>query len=273
MFHAAYALGIRPPELSPSRKPCSSRSRCSPAVRPLALSLAAISWFPSRTVTTRSRSGLVPLEKGLFVYRFPDDCFSAGGPSASSIPNPRRLDLDPVSPLGSRAPDPAGHGTGPSSPQACARVRSTSAPKRYSSWKSVLAASGVVPSTTADALLGFYPSRAFSLSALGLGTSPAVARHRAPAASAFRCSGRPPSSPVLFVPRGEPNDPSGPQSLRQRKDWLDPLGPSCSLGVSHLLGVSRQFGFDTTLDYRFSSGETPRHRFACTPLRAVLSAD
>jgi hypothetical protein len=68
LFHAAYAPGIRPSEHSPSRKPCFSRSRCSPAVGHLRELYAldcrrAIPRVPSRPVASGCVTGRVPLER------------------------------------------------------------------------------------------------------------------------------------------------------------------------------------------------------------------
>jgi len=46
----------------------------------------------------------------------------------------------------------------------------------------------------------------------------------------------------LAAPAGRsPSKLPEPQSLKQREDWLVPLGTTCSPRVSHLVGVSRQF--------------------------------
>jgi len=108
---------------------------------------------------------------------------------------------------------------------------------------------------------------------------PSRVRSGSPADARIRTTGLLPASshrPLtsLATPAGRnPSVPPEPQSLKRRKDWLVPLGTTCSPGVSHLVGVSRQFEFPTTRDYLFSSGETPCLQNACTHLWVGWSLD
>jgi hypothetical protein len=156
--------------------------------------------------------------------------FSAGERSLARFLIHPRLVPAPVSPLGSRALTievEEWHGTErfPGSSPECYAPPLRSVSPSESPFSSSRVSSH---RSTVDALLGFSPSRAFALPALGLGTSPAVARHRAPRCSVAAAG--PPSSLVLHEPRGKPN-----VSLDLRVSGVRKIGLSLS-GLPALLG-------------------------------------
>jgi len=177
LFHAAYALRIRPSELSPSRKPRFSRSRCSLAVgHPLELSLFA----PGRRSPASISSVWLavayeagPSRKGPLRLSVPRRCCSACQPSASSFPKPRLFAHHTGFAAKLTGADRVGHGTGPSSPRILAwSAFSTPALKLYSFWKSVLADFRVFLNDDGRCSPGLLPLQSFLSFRAGSGNFP-----------------------------------------------------------------------------------------------------
>jgi hypothetical protein len=183
LFHAAYALGIRPTELSPPRKPCPSRGRCSPAVGRHTFCLRPS--FPDARLgrpRARSRRGGSPSSRASSFSTSPTTLFvpRVGRPLARplgrAVPDPAPI----ASPLGLSGREWDRLGMEPSGCQASCR-----SVERLRSEALLLL--GIrsrrpqgVPADDGRCSPGLHPSRAFPLPALGPGATPAAARRWTP---------------------------------------------------------------------------------------------
>lgn len=140
MFHAAYAHGIRPTELSPSRNPYPSRGLLLPCGRvPRPFAPAVIPGPPSRSGVLRSRRGGSPSRGASSFSDSPTTLLFCRRPArplarllirAASPPAPLR-------PFGLVVGNQCNAAWNRAAAELLAGVRSTSAPKLCSSWKSV----------------------------------------------------------------------------------------------------------------------------------------
>lgn len=206
MFHAAYAHGIRPSELSPSRNPCPSRGRCFPAVGHLTFAPAIIPRVPSRTVTY-GRVGAGPPREGPLRLAFPRRRFPQAYPFASSAPHPRSASPPTRSPFRAHGWEPNGpqHGTGRLTRVSCWSVEHLRS--------EALLLLEVRSRRLQAALLddgrcspGLRPSRAFPQPALDLVFFASGCMRPGPTRAPFRRRTGPSSSRALLRPCGEPNE-------------------------------------------------------------------
>jgi hypothetical protein len=207
LFHAAYALGIRPSELSPSRNPYPSRGRCSPAVGRFTFCSCHRSPGPISIGHLRSRWGWSP-SRGASSFSVSPTTFSRR-PTRSLA---RPLIRDPPHPP-PRSPFRA-HGWEPNGPQ-----HGTGRLTRVSCWSverlrsEALLLLEVRSRRLQAALLddgrcspGLRPSRAFLQPALDLVSFASSCALPGPPYPNFWSLAGPSSSRALSRPRGVPNE-------------------------------------------------------------------